>query len=208
MIRNLGKIVVLLAGIMFAVFVSGGASAADVSKLVETCASCHGKDGASTEKDVPIIGGYSGQYIEDSLAAYQNKERPCPEVEYRSGEKKGQKTDMCRVAKELSQADAKEVGKYFAGKPFVRAKQPFDAAKAKQGQKIHEVECVKCHDKGGSSPDDDAGILAGQWTAYLEETFKEYKGGKRPMPEKMKPKIDKLNQNEIDELLNYYASFQ
>jgi cytochrome c553 len=38
-------------------FAGGSAWAGDVNKLVEGCADCHGKNGASTESDVPIIGG-------------------------------------------------------------------------------------------------------------------------------------------------------
>jgi len=184
------------------------ASAADVTKLVEECVECHGKDGASTESEVPIIGGYSAQYIIDSMTAYQGKERPCPEAKYRSGKKKGQKTDMCKEAKELSAEDVKAVAKYFAGKKFVRAKQKFDPAKAKQGEKIHDANCKKCHEDGGSSPGDDAGILAGQWMPYLEHSFKEYSSGKRPQPKKMKPKMDKLNSADTEALIHYYGSFQ
>ena len=31
--------------------------AADIDDLVKPCADCHGKDGASTEPNVPIMGG-------------------------------------------------------------------------------------------------------------------------------------------------------
>ena len=40
----------LLAGAgLFSLSLASGVWAADVNKLVEDCASCHGKDGASTE---------------------------------------------------------------------------------------------------------------------------------------------------------------
>lgn len=182
--------------------------AADAAKLAEDCASCHGKDGVSMESDIPIIAGYSAVYLTDSLIAYKNKERPCPDAKYVSGEKKGQTTNMCEVAKALSDQDADALGKHFAGKKFVRAKQTFDAAKAKQGEKIHSVNCKKCHEDGGSSPEDDAGILAGQWMPYLKHTFEQYMSGKRPQPEKMKEKTEKLSKEDIEALVNYYGSFQ
>lgn len=184
------------------------ARAADVGKLAEQCADCHGKDGASTEADIPIIGGISPQYMIDSMTAYKNKERPCVEEKYHSGKKKGQKTDMCHIAKELSDADVKALAKYFAGKKFVRAKQPFDAAKAKKGKELHDAHCDKCHIDGGSSPEDDAGILAGQHKAYLELSFKQYSEGKRPMPKKMKPKYEKLTPADKEALVQYYISQQ
>lgn len=200
---------VLLAGAsLVGLSLSTGVRAADVNKLVENCASCHGKDGASHESDVPTIGGVSAPYIHDSLVAYKNKERPCPETKYRDGPKKGQKTDMCQVAKELSEADINQVAQYFAGKKFVRADQKFDAALAKEGKGYHADHCEKCHTEGGSVADDDSGILAGQWMPYLKESFKEYESGKRPMPKEMKPKFEKLDKAKMEALINYYGSFK
>lgn len=184
------------------------ASAADVLELVEPCAGCHGKDGASTEKDIPIIGGYSAAYIIDTMVAFRGKERPCEETEIRSGPKKGERTDMCTIAKDLSEADTEVIAEYFAGKPFVRAKQEFDPEKAKAGKKLQESKCKKCHEDGGSSPDDDAGILAGQWTPYLRQQFKDYSSGAREMTKKMKKKFEPLDETEKENLLHYFASFQ
>jgi sulfide dehydrogenase cytochrome subunit len=199
----------LVAGIgLFGIFLAAGAWAADVNKLVEGCANCHGKEGASTESDVPIIGGYSAVVLSDNLTAYKKKGRPCPETKYRSGDKKGQKTDMCQVAKDLSEADIKQVAQYFAGKKFVRAQQKFDPALAKKGKEIHERSCDKCHSEGGSLASDDAGMMAGQWMPYLKEQFKDYQSGKRPMVKKMKPKMEKLKPEDIDALIHYYGSFK
>jgi sulfide dehydrogenase cytochrome subunit len=199
----------LIAGAgLFSLSLATGAWAADVNKLAEGCANCHGKDGASTESDIPIIGGFSAVVLSDNLTAYKKKERPCPETKYRSGDKKGQKTDMCQVAKDLSEADIKQLAQHFAGKKFVRAKQKFDPALAKKGKETHERSCEKCHSEGGSLASDDAGMMAGQWMPYLKEQFKDFKAGKRPMPKKMKPKMEKLDQAEIDALVNYYGSLQ
>ena len=187
---------------------ANSAGAADVNKLIETCADCHGKDGASTTSDVPIIGGYSAVYLVDSLKNYKIKERPCPEVKFNTGPHKGEPMDMCKVTKDLTDADIKLIADYLAAKPFVRAKQTFDADKAKRGKSIHNTHCKKCHDNGGSSPDDDAGILAGQWMPYIQHTFDEFNSGDRPMPKKMKPKFEKLEKTDIDDLINYFGSFQ
>lgn len=199
---------VLVCAVTIGLLAGVPARAADAGKLAEPCGDCHGKDGASTDPDVPIIGGISPQYMIDSMTAYKNKERPCVEEKYHKGPKKGQKTDMCRIAKELSDADVKSLAKHFAGKKFVRAKQPFDAAKAKKGKELHDAHCDKCHIDGGSSPEDDAGILAGQHKAYLEASFKQYSEGKRPMPKKMKPKYEKLTPADKEALVQYYISQQ
>jgi sulfide dehydrogenase cytochrome subunit len=181
---------------------------ADGAKIAEGCAECHGKDGVSTESHVPTIAGFSAAYLEESLGYYKKKERHCPEATYESGPKKGQKTDMCKVAGALSPADTKAVAQYFAGKKFVRATQKFDPALAQKGKVIHDRSCEKCHSNNGSDPKDDSGMLAGQWMPYLKEALSDFKGGKRPIDKKMKPKIEKLNQEDIDALVNYYGSLK
>ena len=208
MAEKYGRWTLLMSLAVIGFAFAGSAWAADVNTLVEDCAGCHGKDGASTESDVPIIGGYSAKYLSDSIANYQNKARPCPKVKYRSGPHKGQETDMCAVAAKLSADDVKGLAGYLAAKPFVRAKQTADAAKAARGKQIQESQCEKCHDKGGSSPDDDAGILAGQWMPYIQHSFEEFSSGQRPLPKKMKPKFEKLTKEDIDALVNYFGSFK
>ncbi|MGB5739081.1 MAG: hypothetical protein WBM54_07005, partial [Woeseia sp.] len=71
-----------------------------------------------------------------------------------------------------------------------------------------ERDCGRCHSKGGSDPEDEAGILAGQWLGYLQVAFADYKSGERQQTEKMKQKIDALSAEDTKALLNYYASQQ
>ena len=157
---------------------------------------------------MPIIGGISEYYMIDNMAAYKDEARPCPEAEYHEGPDKGSKTDMCKIAAKLSDGDIEALAKFYASKKFVRAKQDFDAAKAAEGKKIHDTNCEKCHEDGGASAEDDAGILAGQWAPYLEHTFKSYDSGDRAMPKKMKPKYEKLEAADKEALLHYYKSLQ
>ena len=174
----------------------------------DACADCHGKDGASTEADVPVIGGVSEAYLNDAMAAYRDSKRPCAESAYRAGDKKRPKTDMCKIAAKLSAEETAAVSKDLAGEPFVRVKQKFDAAKAATGKKVHDTACEKCHSEGGAAADDDAGVLAGQPMAYLKDTFTQYTKGARPQPEKMKVKFNALKPDELEALLHYYASQQ
>jgi sulfide dehydrogenase cytochrome subunit len=186
----------LCAGALVFATASSTVAATDISSLAAQCEGCHGKNGASQVPQFPIIGGLSALYISDAMAAFRDKTRLC------MGE------TMCQIAKSLSEADAERLADYFAAKPFVRAAQTFDAALAERGKAIYERHCSKCHQDGGSLAEDDAGIMAGQWKPYLEEQFKEYISGKRLMPEKMKPKIAQLNADDINALIQYFASFQ
>jgi len=185
---------IFACSVLFCLSFTIGAWADDVNKLVEICTVCHGKDGASTEETIPNIGGYSAAYIAGTLKLYKKNERPCQV--------------MCQTVKDLSDADIKQVAKYFSNRKFVRASQKFDPVLAMKGKEIHERSCEMCHSEGGSISANDAGILAGQKMAYLEEQFKVIREGKRPVPKMMKPKLEKLDKDGIDALINYYGSFK
>ncbi|OGT00300.1 MAG: hypothetical protein A3F73_14195 [Gallionellales bacterium RIFCSPLOWO2_12_FULL_59_22] len=193
---------------LFGLTVASGAYAADVNKLAENCAGCHGADGANSDSHIPNIGGMSAKYLTITMAHYKHKERPCVEIEVQSGAKKGTKTDMCKVVAELSDDDVKQLSDYYAGKKFVRAAQKFDAALAAKGKAVHEKNCEKCHSESGSVADDDAGILAGQKIHYLKEQTEFFLAEKRPMHKKMAPKLKALSKDEVAAVVEYYGSLK
>ncbi len=201
-------LVPLFLGVSFSVSGFVNVSFADLAKDLEGCAYCHGKDGASTDPHVPIIGGMSAIVLEDAMIAYSDEERSCPEYEYPEGPDKGKKTTMCEIADDLSKKETKAIAEYLAGKPFVRAKQEFDATLVEKGKEVHDELCEKCHAEAGSLASDDAGMLAGQWIPYLEHTFKDYAAGTRPMTKKMKKKMKKLDDESTNALIQYYGSLQ
>lgn len=182
---------------------------ADLQDDIANCDSCHGADGISTESDVPTIGGISSLIIEEYMLEFREEARICRASKYRSGDTDRPETDMCVVARELSEEEIPKLAKYYAAKEFVAASQAFDTAKAEAGAKIHRRDCEKCHSDGGSYADDDAGILAGQWMPYLEQAFADYASGDREIWEDtMQEKIAALDEESISALLHYYASQQ
>lgn len=182
------------------------AFAAGIDGQVKTCSHCHGKAGASSESEVPIIGGYSVEFLVNNIKAYRDHERACPDTKYRNGPDKGQTTNMCEVAKKLNDSDVRQIAVYFSKQKFARAKQQFDAGLAAKGKEIHEVYCEKCHSEGGTQAKDDAGMMAGQWMPYLRQAFDEFATGKRPIPKKMKRKLDEITPEDVDALVHYYGS--
>jgi len=185
-----------------------GSWAVDIDSVMAKCADCHGKNGASTDPDVPIIGGMSSAYIDADLAAYKAKERPCPQTEFKAGVKKGTKTTMCEAVKDLSAADIKQVADFLAKQKFTPAAQAVNAALATKGQAVYKQSCEKCHSENGKAPDDDAGILAGQWIPYMKAQLAEFKSGARKgdAKNKMKKALEELDAVENDAVLNYFAS--
>ncbi|MDX1487143.1 MAG: c-type cytochrome [Acidiferrobacterales bacterium] len=187
MTRNPMFYVLLLCALLYST------SAVSTHKPAEQCVTCHGKDGVSVIPTMPAIAGFSKTYLISALTAYKLGERASP---------------MMSLVKNFKDHEIVTDAEFFANKTFVPRKQEFDAEKAKTGEKIHASECNKCHQDGGRVPEDDAGILGGQWMSYLRTVLKEYHAGKRPMPENMKAKIEKLDETDIEALVNYYGSLQ
>jgi sulfide dehydrogenase cytochrome subunit len=186
----------LMAGAL-ALAASGGATAgASASMLADTCAGCHGTDGASAGPASPTIAGISEAYFTELMAGFASGEVPS--------------TIMGRIAKGYTEDEIKAMAKFFASKPFVAAGQDSDAKLADAGAKLHDKYCEKCHAEGGSSAEDDSGILNGQWKPYLAWSLEDFMAGTREAPKKMKKKLKKLHGKHgdkgVEALLNFYAA--
>lgn len=189
-----------------AIFSVAGAS--DLDAIIDDCNGCHGDNGVSQWSDVPTIAGIDAFGTADALFMFRDEERPCSESEYRQGDTGRAATTMCAITADLSDDDIELLGDTYAEFAFVPAAQDFDAALAEAGAAIHEQQCDKCHSDGGSNVEDEASILAGQWSAYLENTFADYLSGDRPQDKKMKEKLDALSADDVNALVQYYASQQ
>ncbi len=193
--------------LMLGMFVSVS-SAEELATIVEDCNGCHGDDGVSQWSDVPTIAGMPEYGHADALYFFRDNERPCSESEYKQGDTSRPATTMCDVVSDLSDDMLDELALYYFELPYVAAQQEFDAGLAAAGKAVHDKLCDKCHSEGGSNPDDEAGILAGQWMGYLESTFAEYASGAREQDKKMKETMDGLSEADVTALLHYYASQQ
>ena len=195
----------LIAGL--AIGASSGAFAADAPKtmmgandamLANTCAGCHGTDGASNGPAIPTIAGLSNDYFVEIMQGYADGTVPA--------------TIMDRIAKGYNEDEIKQLAKFYVAKPFVKAKQDFDPKLVKKGGKLHDKYCEKCHAEGGQSAEDDAGVMAGQWTPYLVYQFEDFNNGHREAPKKMNKKmktmLSKEGKSALDALTSYYASQQ
>lgn len=182
----------LLAGglaVSSSLWAAGPTSAAMLSN---TCNGCHGTNGASAGPSIPIIGGQTPGYVEDSMKKFKSGARPS--------------SIMGRLAKAYSDEDFKTMDTFFSERKFVRPKQETLADKVAHGKKVHE-QCKKCHQENGRESDD-GGIIAGQWAEYLQIALTEFQDKKRPMPKKMAEKIEGLSKDDVDALIHFYASQQ
>ena len=172
------------------------AATPSATMLANTCAGCHGTNGSSMGPASPTIAGISKEYFIETMQAYKSGERIS--------------TIMTRIAKGYTDEEIKLMAGFFSKQKFVRQAQAHDAKKAKLGKKLHKKYCEKCHEDGGRSSEDDAGILAGQWDKYLRYSMDDFTSGNREMQKKMRKKVKALQKEHgdkgIDALIHYYAS--
>lgn len=161
--------------------------------LSNTCSACHGQFGQAVGPSIPTLAGQPASYIADSMK------------KFKSGERSG--TVMNRVARAYSDDDFNAMGEFFSQKTFVRYPQAVDAAKVAKGKELHEHNCKKCHTENGRESED-GGVIAGQWSEYLHITMDDFASKKRAMPKKMAEKFEALSKDDLDALINFYASQQ
>jgi sulfide dehydrogenase cytochrome subunit len=181
--------------------------AADTGALQSECDSCHGPGGNSPWPDVPIIAGQTPEFLAKTLRAFQMWDRPCIKSKYRSGDTSRPETDMCKIAGKLSAEEVDALAAHYSQQAFQPAQQEFDPGLAAAGAALHEQYCETCHEQGGMS----AGRgprLAGQWKPYLKSTLKFVPTGEHLVPPMMERKLSEFTQEEISQLLDYYASQQ
>jgi sulfide dehydrogenase cytochrome subunit len=183
--------IALAAGGLLASSALWAAGPTPAAMLSNTCAGCHGTNGASAGPSSPILGGQPAGYIAAEMKKFKSGDRPS--------------TIMGKLARAYSDEDFQAMDAFFAQEKFVRTKQAADPAKVAKGKQLHEQNCKKCHLDGGRDSED-GGILAGQWKDYLQIAVEEFQGAKRHMPKKMADRFKELSKDDLDALVQYYAS--
>ncbi|WP_218745848.1 c-type cytochrome [Vibrio parahaemolyticus] len=184
-------------------------SLASPSELISQheCEACHGPNGVSSDTNIPTIAGIPEFNFFDQMLRYLEG-RPSASVNHVYGDTSQKKGDMVTIVKSLSEAQIEELAKHYAGLEFVPANQSFDQALAMKGKAIHAKSCENCHSDGGSNALDEASILAGQQKGYLATTLQQFKQGKRSVDKKMDEAFKGLSSDDLNALVEYYASYR
>lgn len=161
---------------------------------LKMCVNCHGEDGLGTESDTPIIAGIPAAVQEDALFAYLDGDRDC-----------GSKPMMCKMVSRLSEDQIVELAAHYSAMPFSPAGEDFDPGLAEKGKAIHQENCAICHGEDDSG-DGEASILHGQRMGYLRYALQQYAATKRKQLPAMEKKAVELTPDDIEVLVNYYAS--
>ena len=165
---NARRATLLAAALLVAASAAAGAAELDaIKEKAKTCAACHGEGGISQTANTPSLAAQPDQYAQWQL------------VYFRAGNRKHEQ--MTPVAADLSDADIRNLGAYFAALPPPKAAEApdTDPALTERGAKVAALKnCASCH------RDNYAGQLAiarlaGQREDYLLKSLRDYKTGAR-----------------------------
>jgi sulfide dehydrogenase cytochrome subunit len=161
--------------------------------LAQSCFGCHGPSGVSYASVMPAIGGQGASYLDYSLRAFRDGQRPS--------------TIMGRLMKGYSDPEILAMATYLGGLPFKRQPQAADPDKARQGKTFYDKTCKRCHPDGGrESSEPDYPLMAGQGLAYMQAAIADILAGRRIVDDKFGAKLGELNAEEIDTVLHFFAS--
>lgn len=164
--------------------------------MMDMCVSCHAEDGRGNDSTVPIIAGIPAVVQEDALWAYADGQRSC-----------GLAPMMCKIASRLTEEQIVQFAAHYAAMPYTPAGEEFDSTLAETGKSLHDSNCAICH--GADDPGDaEASILHGQHIEYLRFAMQQYAAGERQQLPAMEKKMADLSDDDIEALLNYYASYR
>ena len=190
-----------MRSIAVAFLLVSSAAFASAPANIQICAACHGADGSGVGFDyVPIIAGTPAAHLEEALFAYKDGARKCVGVPV-----------MCEAIEPLTDDEVIEMAEYYAAMPRLSSDEEFEPRMAAVGKLIHDDLCGQCHVLPTDENADDAlGIpLNGQKAAYLRMALGAYLTGDREtLVPIMADKLRELDQDKIDALIHYYASWE
>lgn len=170
------------------------APAAHADTLFSTCAGCRGTDGISHSSHLPTIQGLSFQYFYATMRAYKKDQRPS--------------TIMGRIAKGYRSSKLQPMALHFSSKPWTGVRGEFDEALAQRGKRLHDEYCEECHEKNGHYQDRDTPPIADQAKGYLVYQMIDYRedSPNLPRPPLMQSRLEKLSDDDLIALAEFYAS--
>lgn len=206
---------------LFALTMGGFAHALNLEKGKEintTCAGCHGDLGQGGSRgEYPRLAGQGAKYLEAQLRAFRARTRVnIPMYPYTQ-------------ERELPDEDIRDISAYLASielptqwpvfkdtddaltrltlteRVMIIPRVPGNLA---NGEALYQKQCVTCHGKTGLGrgmfP-----MLVGQYTSYLKRQMEKYIKGERPHDEEaVGGLLDKLKEDDLQDILAYITTLQ
>jgi cytochrome c553 len=162
---------------------------ADIRDDMRKCVKCHGEDGNSDGSGMPNLTAQAPEYLESAMRAYVDGDRS-----HRL---------MGKLVSGLDPQTIKTMAIYYAVQKPKASSTEADGDAAK-GQVLAEA-CSTCHGEDGNAGNAETPSLAGQDPRYFVKAMDQYKKGRRKY-EKMYEAVEKLSDEDIDNLAAFYAA--
>jgi cytochrome c553 len=134
---------------------------AAIRETIELCEGCHGKNGASTEGEFPVLAGQEFYYLYVQLK------------DFKSGLRKSE--IMSPTVAELEKKEFKALAKFYSEQTWPNIGFKGDEARIRNGETAATAgQCVACH-LGSYTGNSRVPRLAGQHPGYLKKTMLEMK---------------------------------
>jgi cytochrome c553 len=184
---------VVLLALAIPAIPAGAADAEAGKRKAETCFSCHGPGGNSTNGMFPTLAGQTSRYLYLQLRDFKEGRRKDPV--------------MSPMAASLSKEDMQDLAEYFSSqKPAGNNFKPDPARVAAGGKKSNEVLCSMCH-LGGLKGQNEIPRLAGQQPDYVMKQLKDFRSRTRTNDGGNMTSVSQgLSDDDITNLAHYIAS--
>ncbi|MDQ6780771.1 MAG: c-type cytochrome [Candidatus Eremiobacteraeota bacterium] len=171
--------------------------------IAHVCEACHGKDGNSTDPNVPSLAGQESGYLQNQLAGFQAQRRVGV---------------MSSVAMNLTRADIRDAATYFS-QQILRAGpiETGDSSAVRRGRAIYNdgiasidvPACASCHALNGAGLPSAFPRLAGQHSRYIAAQLRAFRSDSRLSTNRMMQDVSaKLSDGEIGAVADYIAGMQ
>jgi sulfide dehydrogenase cytochrome subunit len=161
-------------------------------RISQTCAGCHGTNGASPGETIPVLGGQNAAYLAESLRAYKSGDRDYYVMKI--------------IANGFDDAQIDALSAWFANQTWVASEASVDTELAENGKGVADGACASCHGAAGEATDV-APRLAGQPAAYLSLAARAYKNGARSHTAAAAA-LANVSDADIEAASHYYASIR
>ncbi len=183
-----------LAGLLGAALICGPAAMAagdEGYRLSQTCAGCHGTDGAAPGNTIPILGGQRADYLTAAMAAYRSGERDFYVMNF--------------IARAFDESQTAAIANWFAAKPWVDTPTAGAPPSGEIAARAGEA-CAECHGAAGEGSAKGPRI-AGQAAAYMTHAMMAYKSSTRSGTDTMAV-VNDISDGDIAALAAYYAALR
>jgi len=182
---------IVAVGLLVKPLAASAGSHAELEKIIEKCAACHGVTGSPVSDEYPILGGQQFYYLYVQLKDFKSERRSNP--------------IMKEMVADIDKGTMKSLAQYYSKQSWPgTAFQSDPKLRAKGESAISSGQCIQCH-LGTFEGNSRVPRLAGQNKKYLTKTMLDFKHKARMNAPAMLSLMESYDDASIDAVADYLA---